>query len=544
MMNDAVATGASGADSVLLAEMKSYIGLTDVDESALVDLLPIVKPHFKQMADEFYAVIRMHPGAFAVFKDEAQARRLHASLQAWIAELLEGPHDAAYFAHHSRIGQMHVRVGLKQHYMVTAMSRIRGALQSIAGRAHADDPQRGVACWQAIARVCDLDLAIMLDSYRRDTNARLERVQQLERDAVEARHLERKRFLNEAIEAANVLVLGFDEVGRLFFFNRCAEALTGYMADEVLDRDPFDHMFGEQGPSLRAQLLAASRGSPVEIEADLRNRAGRLVRVSWHAASHEAPGGNGPRVVLVGIDVTERRDLERRARQSERLAAAGVLAAGLAHEIRNPLNGAGLHLSILERAIAKQPGGGDPSILGAVEVVKKEVRRLSTLVTDFLDVARPPPLARALTDLNSLAGGAVLLLTPEAAARRVKVVLDSWPFAADANVDPERTKQVLLNLLRNAIEAVQEGGLITVRVRRMTDCLEFEVEDDGPGLVDPAAPIFDAFFTTKERGTGLGLFIVNRIVTDHGGHVRVSSVPGCTTFTVRLPLDSTEARSP
>jgi signal transduction histidine kinase len=102
-------------------------------------------------------------------------------------------------------------------------------------------------------------------------------------------------------------------------------------------------------------------------------------------------------------------------------------------------------------------------------------------------------------------------------------------------VDGERIKQVLVNLVRNAVEAVKDGGQVNLRVRRLPRDVEVDVADDGPGIPNPDAPIFDAFYTTKDRGTGLGLSIVQRIVSDHGGDVSFTSAPGATTFTVRLP---------
>jgi signal transduction histidine kinase len=159
-------------------------------------------------------------------------------------------------------------------------------------------------------------------------------------------------------------------------------------------------------------------------------------------------------------------------------------------------------------------------------------------VTDFLEVSRPRPLVLGAYDLNELAQAVRALLGPEAAARRVSLAVETFPFPVVACVDVERTKQVLVNLVRNALDAVKEGGAVTIRPRRLPEHVEIDVADDGAGVPDPSAPIFDAFYTTKDRGTGLGLSIVQRIVTDHGGEVSFASRPGSTVFTVRLPADS------
>lgn len=517
----------------LLVELRSYVGLTEVDAELLGRLRSIAEPHFRAIADEFYAVIRMHEGAFAVLKDEAQAQRLHASLQSWLGDLLSGVYDEPWLEKQVRIGQVHVNVGLDLRYMVTAMSRVRVWLQRIVDEGQPD----AVATRLAVARICDLTLAIMLESYKDDLVERIERVRTRENEDIRARFGQRERLFQDVLEAADMVILGLDAEGRVTIANTKAEDLSGYARDELAMGDVFEMLFADRASHVRTILFdAASRGEVGELETETRTRAGKKRTVRWHASAHHAEEGvEAPRVVMVGVDVTRERELERRARMNERLAAAGALAAGLAHEIRNPLNGASLHLSVLDRALARSPEVPETA-REASSVLRAEIRRLGALVTDFLDVARPKPLARAQVDVNDVARSVQALLAPEAEARRIELTLEAFPFPATAQVDSERTKQVLVNLVRNALEAAKEGGHVTVRVRRLPHEVEIDVHDDGPGIPDPTAPIFDAFFTTKDRGTGLGLSIVQRIVTDHGGEVSFASRPGSTTFTVRMPL--------
>jgi PAS domain S-box-containing protein len=514
----------------LLAELLSYTGLSASDADLLARFRPLAEPHFPAIADEFYAVIRLHEGALAVLKDEAQARRLHASLQGWLGELLSGSYDAAWVERHARIGEVHVRVGLELRYMVTAMSRVRVSLQRVAAEVFGDESS---ALRLAIARVCDVDLAIMLESYKDHLLGRIERTRAREQESIRARLDERERVLRDALETADVVLLGFGTDGRLVLANRKAAELTGYAEDELLEADVFELLFGERAALLRDALTASPTGEAVDVETEVRTRAGKTRLVRWRASGFDV-SGQASAVLLVGMDVTRERELERRARQNERLATAGVLAAGLAHEIRNPLNGASLHVSVLDRALAKS-ADVSPSAREATEVLRAEIRRLGALVTDFLEVARPRPLTRLEHDVNDIAKSVGTLLSPEAEQRKVSLRIEPSPFAATASVDAERVKQVLVNLVRNGLEAVKDGGHVGVRVRRLPNDVELDVFDDGPGIPAADAPIFDAFYTTKDRGTGLGLSIVQRIVSDHGGDVGFKSVPGSTTFTVRLP---------
>jgi PAS domain S-box-containing protein len=293
-----------------LDELKSYIGFTDEDAVTLSEFRPFAAASFPAIADEFYALIRLHEGAFAVLRDEAQARRLHASLQVWLDELLSGPYDEAYVARHGRIGQVHVRVGLPQHYMVTAMSRVRGSLRDLSRRLFSKDPTAEARCGAAIEHICDIDLAIMLESYRRDLDARIARVRALEREATESPRADPTRFLAAVFEVADVAILGFHSEGTLVFWNRKAEALTGYASDEVVGTDPFDRLFAEHAGAMRGQLLSATPTVPVEIEEEMVTRSGRIRRVRWHATAEARAGAASSTVVVVACDVTVERELE------------------------------------------------------------------------------------------------------------------------------------------------------------------------------------------------------------------------------------------
>lgn len=518
----------------LFDEIKSYIGFGRDDESALRRFLPAARPHFDAIVAEFYAIARLYAGAANVLHDEAQVFRLERSLVVWLEELLSGPWDDAYLERRARIGQVHVKVGLAQHYMVTAMSRMRARLQSLAAESFRDDPEADRAVQLAIARICDVDLAIMLESYRDDVIARLHRMEQIEKDALLTRMAGLERLYRQATEAAELLMITLDASFKVLVFNPTASKVTGYASDEMRERDPFPILFGEEAEAARKKFVEAPEATPIEHA--LLTRAGHRRLVRWRIAHQEQHDVEGPAYLLTGLDITEEQRLEKRARIHERLAVAGTLAAGLAHEIRNPLNGASLHVAVLERSLSRLPDLPETATESA-EVLKREIKRLSALVTDFLDVARPRPIKQSACDLNEVLDRLVTLVRPEADGRGVEVTLDRFPFPVTASIDPERIQQAVLNLLQNAIDAAGQGGHVTLRVRQKVHDAYIEVEDDGPGLPDASAPIFDAFFTTKERGTGLGLSIVHRIAADHGGDVAFQSRPGQTIFTLRFPLD-------
>lgn len=332
-----------------------------------------------------------------------------------------------------------------------------------------------------------------------------------------------------------LLFLVLNAEGRILNFPPSAEGVTGYVAAEMIDEDPFEKLFASDGELARATFLSATREQPTALVADVRKRDGQTHPLHWLCWRDGTSAHASLDYLVVGIDRTVEQAAEQQTLQGARLAAAGVLAAGLAHEIRNPLNGASLHLSVLERELLRL-GRLSSSASDALLVVRSELQRLSSLVTEFLEVARPRPLDREHCNLSDVVRATLSQLHDDARGRGIALATDLPSAPVMAWVDAESLKQALLNLVQNALDAVDREGRVVVRVRTCRAHLEIMVEDDGPGIPDGGPPIFDAFFTTKRNGTGLGLSIVHRIVTDHGGDVTYTSVPKRTVFKVRLPV--------
>lgn len=222
--------------------------------------------------------------------------------------------------------------------------------------------------------------------------------------------------------------------------------------------------------------------------------------------------------------------------ESEKLAVVGTFAAGLAHEIRNPLNSIALQLSILERRSAPLEISVAREIEDLLAVIREEVKRLDNLVGDFLKFSGSGRLQHRPASLDALVDEVMGLLQPEAGAAGVALDRRRPPLPLpDLPLDGEKIKQVLINLLQNAIEAQPDGGRVTVETASHDGRASVVVADRGPGL-PPGLDVFQLFVTTKARGTGLGLAIAQQIVLDHGGEIRAESTPGeGATFTISLP---------
>ena len=230
--------------------------------------------------------------------------------------------------------------------------------------------------------------------------------------------------------------------------------------------------------------------------------------------------------------------LERRTRHAERLAELGTLTGGLAHEIKNPLSTVQLNLQLLaEDLTPDNPAYG--RVVNRINVVQRETSRLRDILDDFLRYAGKLELDRHPTDLNDLLQDLYDFFTPQAQLQRVRLRLRNNPNGPiSAEVDPKLIKQAVLNLMLNALQAMPEGGELILGASQDEDRACIDVIDTGKGIPPEAiGKIFQAYYSTKKGGTGLGLAMAQRIVHEHGGLIDVKSEPGKgTNFTLRLPI--------
>lgn len=519
-------------------EMRRYVAFGEEDEQALRLFAPLAVPHFGTIVDEFYRRILEHEDARRVLTDQAQVARLKISLQSWLSLLVSGPWDAEYHQNRARVGRTHARISLPQRYVLGSMNVIRLSLLSIAAAELDAIDQRRVAV--AIDKIVDLELAIMLETATDGLLGRVKELETAERDVLVQRLKLSEARYHEFVETGEALVVTWEPGGRIAQLNGRCEELMGISHGDANDKT-WSELFGGEPARFvaRERDLLAGTGTPV-VETIVLDRAEQEHRIRWHHTIFHEP--ERTIICAIGLDVTAEHLLGVRTRRAERLASLGTMAAGLAHEVRNPLNAAHLQLKLVERHLSR-PVPEIASALDAAALADTHVERLAALVTEFLDFGRPHALRMTRRDLRGTVEAIVALLHPEAAAAGVDLATELGMDPVVLSYDDEKIKQVVLNLTRNALEATPAGGEVRVRVSTRGNAAVLEVTDTGPGLSTPDAPLFEPFYTTKETGTGLGLPIVYRIVTDHEGVVDVQSRPGRTVFSVALPLDDGARRS-
>lgn len=262
---------------------------------------------------------------------------------------------------------------------------------------------------------------------------------------------------------------------------------------------------------------------------------------AFHKAHRHLEETVTERTAMLRQEIAERKRLEAAKIQSERLAAVGSMAAKLAHEIRNPLGTIKLNLDLLGDEVGALGPGSSTTTDEAKTLLKavvSEACRMQSLAEDYLQFSRPPKLNREQVALNDLLARELEFLAPTLIAAHITVATEFDPARPVIQADPDQLWQAVLNLIRNAMEAMPHAGTLTLRTASEAGEVALHVTDTGKGMnAEQQAQIFKPFFTTKLSGTGLGLTLVQQIIFEHGGRIECASTAGTgTTFSLYFPL--------
>lgn len=328
-----------------------------------------------------------------------------------------------------------------------------------------------------------------------------------------------------------------DPDGTITSFNREAEQITGFQWSELRGRST-ESAFPSLAEAIRSARAGTRDAPPSRMEVTLESRAGELRQLGLSCAVLRDERGGDAGSVLIFQDLTGVLAMQEELQRSERLAAVGQLAAGMAHEIRNPLASLWGSIELLRDELP----GLRPEQLRLLAIVERETARLNALLGDFLSYARPGTARRERVSLNEVLGE-IHELASRTAESDVRVELDLGP-GLHVQGDPAQLRSVFWNLVLNAIQAEPKDGVVHVRASAPRGtagpdvALQVEIEDRGIGIPDALMErIFEPFFTTRPKGSGLGLATVHRLVDLHDGSLAVESAEGVGT-TVRVSFPS------
>jgi two-component system sensor histidine kinase PilS (NtrC family) len=331
-------------------------------------------------------------------------------------------------------------------------------------------------------------------------------------------------------------IVTMDLQGNIASWNPAAEHITGYRYDEIKDR--WQEVFGDGIKGVFGHTDSL-RSQPFRFNGQIMKKDGSVALLGMTASLLKDDANTVRGFILIFQDITKLLEMEDQVRMKERLATVGSLAAGIAHEIRNPLASLSGSIQILQGELALQ---GDNKHL--MDIVVRETDRLNTIIMEFLEYARLKNAQNDYIELSSVLEETIMLLKNcREYSGSIRITEQVDPHAVIKG-DSQRIRQVFWNLLINACQAMPQGGEITVTARVVPganddlDWCEIIITDSGQGIAqEDRDRIFNPFFTTKTGGTGLGLSIVYRIIEDHQGTITVDSAPGKgTQFIIRLPI--------
>lgn len=345
--------------------------------------------------------------------------------------------------------------------------------------------------------------------------------------------------LDAVLDSLGEGILVADAANRLVLVNKSAERLVPMSSREAGEVMLWDAIADEEIARFVERTIV---GQETVVDREFTLEHGATTRILAFSVSPLVREGEITGTIIHVEDVSEKRGREARLRRAESLASLTTLAAGVAHEIKNPLGSIGIHMQLIQKALAAIEDERVESIGEYVDVVNEEVERLNRIVVDFLFAVRPMNTTLEDRELNPIIGDLLDFVRYELREAGVEVHEDYAENLPVLRLDEKYVKQAVLNIVKNAISAMPEGGDLTVTTRRHGDEVLLRISDNGEGMSDEVlTKIFEPYFTTRDFGSGIGLTLVYKIVKEHMGDISVVSQEGKgSSFTILFPVPQRE----
>ena len=352
-----------------------------------------------------------------------------------------------------------------------------------------------------------------------------------------------KGLIETVFNAIQEGIIVTDAKGRITYVNDAACELFGLEGENAIGKRLDERVRGLDWKSLSQSPGAVSRDMEIFYPAN-RFLNFYIVPLVIERRDEKGVGSTEPRPTnepvghaIILRDITESRRSTEKTIESERFNALTLLAAGVAHEIGNPLNSLHIHLQLMERKVRKLDGKVKKELEEAIAISRAEITRLDSIVTQFLQAIRPSKPVLHPENVNAIVDEALRFFAPEIADRDIVVEAELRPDLPLLELDRDQMKQVFYNVMKNSFEAMKRRGILRIRTDMDATHVNISFTDTGGGMsAESLSRVFEPYFTTKSTGSGLGLLIVRRIVREHGGEMAIESNEGKgLTLTIRLP---------
>lgn len=347
---------------------------------------------------------------------------------------------------------------------------------------------------------------------------------------------EENERLAVVLDSMNDGVLVTDENHTLTLVNKAAERLLPLSPGRVVGERPIWEVVADQDIAHFVRNILSSDDSVSDREFAL-DHSGTTRILSCSIIPLVQAGHIRGNIVQL-VDISEKRGREARLRRAESLASLTTLAAGVAHEIKNPLGSIGIHAQLIRKALDGIDRDQTEGVLTYLEVIEEEIDRLNKIVVDFLFAVRPMDTHLEDNDLNHLVSDLLSFVRFELEQNDIVLESDLDPALPSLMIDPKYFKQAMMNIVKNAIAAMPDGGRLRVATQTRGDEALLRISDNGVGMSEEVREkIFEPYFTTRDFGSGIGLTLVYKVVKEHMGDISVISKEGHgTTFTITLPV--------
>ncbi|HEY3662105.1 MAG TPA: ATP-binding protein [Chthoniobacterales bacterium] len=351
-----------------------------------------------------------------------------------------------------------------------------------------------------------------------------------------------KGFLETIFNSIQEGIIVTDAKGRISYLNQAACDIFGLDADKAAGKPLEEQVRGLNWKALSQSTAALSRDMEIFYPANRFINFYVVPLIIERRGAEDAPNesvGEAVGHAMILRDITADRRSTQQTIESERISALTLLAAGVAHEIGNPLNSLHIHLQLMERKVKKLRAADDKRELQeSIDIARAEINRLDSIVSQFLRAIRPSKPHLQPEDVNEILLDAVRFFRPEIKDRDIVVETELRSDLPLLELDRDQMKQVFYNAIKNSFEAMKRRGILRIRTDRDDTHVKISFTDTGGGISpENLSRVFEPYFTTKSGGSGLGLLIVRRIVREHGGEIAIESSEGKgLTLTIRLPF--------